>query len=75
MFFVKFLIVVAIAYAMFFVDKKGQRWLLDWVSGSEAPYDNNNDRIRELAWWAAIGVAGTFIMLAEVLVKAFILTL
>ncbi len=75
MFAVKFLIVIAIAIAMFFVVRKGQRWLLNWVSDSEAPYDSNNDRVRELAWWAVIGVAGTFIVLAEVLVKAFILTL
>ena len=75
MFFVKFLIVIAIAVTMFYVVRKGQRWLLNWVSRSEGPYDSGNDRVRELAWWAAIGVAGTFIMLAEVLVKAFILTL
>lgn len=49
--------------------------LMVWVQKSENEKIEGNDRVRELAWWAAIGVISVFIIVAEMLAKLVIFTL
>lgn len=54
---------------------KARSKLMDWVVASEQKDIGTNDRVRELAWWAAIGVISVFLTVADLLAKAVILLL
>lgn len=52
-----------------------QGCLMKWIHASEVKTVESNDRVRELAWWAAIGVIGVFTVVAHMLAQLFILAL
>lgn len=49
--------------------------LMDWIHASEVKTTESNDRVRELAWWAAIGVIGVFTVVAHIVTQLLILAL
>lgn len=52
-----------------------QEWLMGWLRASETKTVESNDRVRELAWWAAIGVIGVFTIVAHILTQLLLLSL
>ncbi len=62
----------AIFWALVFIVRG---YLMKWLQGAESKLIDSNDRVRELAWWAAIGVLGVFFAVAHILVQGLLLTL
>lgn len=52
-----------------------QRRLMHWVNASDTKTVEGHDRVRELAWWAAIGVISVFTVIAHALAQLFLYTL
>lgn len=70
------LVLIAVIGSIFWYSVfRVRRMLMNWVSQSSNPKIEGNDRVRELAWWAAIGVISVFIIVAEMLAKLVIFTL
>ncbi len=49
--------------------------LMKWLFSSHNAMNKHNDRVRELTWWAAIGVVSVFIAVADIIVKLLMATL
>ncbi len=52
-----------------------QEKLMVWLEESETKVVAGNDRVRECAWWAAIGVIGVFTVVAHMLTQLLIFAL
>lgn len=71
----KLMLLAAIAAMFFVLVRRSQAWLLKWVTTSVQPLNTENDRLKELAWWAAIGILCCFLAAADIGVKALLVLL
>mgnify|MGYP003457572498 CR=1 FL=1 len=66
-------IIIGLAFwrAVFWAQEK----LMVWIHASEVKSVESNDRVRELAWWAAIGVIGVFTVVAHIVTQLLLLAI